>query len=41
LAVDKHTGQPERSSVYGNRTMIADLARYRENIQSITGVLSD
>jgi hypothetical protein len=41
LAVDHHIGQPERSSVYGNRTMIADLARYRENIQSITGALSD
>jgi hypothetical protein len=27
--------------VYGNRTMIADLARYRENIQSITGTLPD
>jgi hypothetical protein len=41
LAVDNHIGQPERSSVYGNRTMIADLARYRQFIQDITGVLSD
>lgn len=41
LAVDNHKGQPERSAVYGNRTMIADLARYRENIQSITDALPD
>jgi hypothetical protein len=41
LAVDNHTGQPERSAVYGNRTMIADLARYSQFIQSVTGALSD
>ena len=41
LAVDGHTGQPDRSAVYGNRTMIADLARYRKFIQGVTGVLSD
>ncbi len=29
LAVDGHPGQPARSAVYGNRTFIADLARYR------------
>jgi hypothetical protein len=41
LAVDNHTGQPVRSAVYGNRTMIADLARYRQFIQSVTGTLSN
>jgi hypothetical protein len=41
LAVDIHTGQPVRSAVYGNRTMIADLARYRQFIQSVTGALSN
>jgi len=41
LAVDNHTDQPVRSAVYGNRTMIADLSRYRQFIQSVTGALSD
>jgi secreted trypsin-like serine protease len=41
LAVDNHIGQPERSAVYGNRTMIADLARYSQFIESVTGVLPD
>jgi secreted trypsin-like serine protease len=41
LAVDNHTGQPDRSAVYGNRTMIADLARYKRFIQSVTDALSD
>ncbi len=41
MAVDRHPGQPERSAAYGNRTFIADLARYRQFIQDITGVLSD
>jgi len=36
LAVDNHTGQPDRAAVYGNRTVIADLARYREFIQRVT-----
>ena len=41
LAVDNHIGQPARSAAYGNRTMIADLARYSQFIQSVTGALSD
>lgn len=41
LAVDNHVGQPDRSAVYGNRTMIADLARYSQFIQSVTGASSD
>jgi hypothetical protein len=41
LAVDKHNGQPERSAAYGNRTMIADLARYNQFIQSVTGAPSN
>jgi hypothetical protein len=41
LAVDNHTGQPDRSAVYGNRTMIADLARYSQFIQSVTDAPSD
>jgi hypothetical protein len=41
LAVDGHTDQPDRSAVYGNRTIIADLARYRKFIQGVTGVLLD
>jgi hypothetical protein len=41
LAVDNHSGQPERSAVYGNRTMIADLARYSQFIRAVTGVLSN
>jgi hypothetical protein len=41
LAVDNHIGQPYRSAVYGNRTIIADLARYSRFIQSVTGALSD
>ncbi len=41
LAVDNHIGQPDRSAVYGNRTMIADLARYSQFIQSVTGILAD
>ena len=39
LAVDNHNGQPARSSAYGNRTLIADLARYIESIQRVTGIL--
>jgi len=35
LAVDNYPGQPEKSSAYGNRTFIADLARYRESIVGI------
>ena len=41
LAVDHHDGQPDRSAVYGNRTMIADLARYNRFIQSITNAPSN
>jgi hypothetical protein len=41
LAVDGHTGQPVRLAAYGNRTFIADLARYRDFIQGVTGVPSD
>ena len=41
LAVDSHFGQPARSAAYGNRTFIADLARYRQFIHSITNVLPD
>jgi hypothetical protein len=41
LAVDVHNGQPDRSSVYGNRTMIADLARYSRFIQSVTDAVSN
>ncbi len=39
LAVDAHDGQPDQSAAYGNRTLIADLARYREFIRSVTGPL--
>jgi hypothetical protein len=35
LAVDNHDGQPVRSAVYGNRTMIADLSRYIQFIRSV------
>jgi hypothetical protein len=35
LAVDNYARQPDRSAVYGNRTMIADLARYSQFIQNI------
>jgi len=38
MAVDSHPGQPARSAVYGNRTFIADLARYRQFIFGITDV---
>jgi hypothetical protein len=41
LAVDDHSDQPARVAAYGNRTFIADLARYRQFIQGVTGVLSD
>ena len=41
MAVDNHPGQPLRSAVYGNRTFIADLARYRQSIHRVTGALSD
>jgi hypothetical protein len=32
-------GQPPRTAIYGNRTIIANLAHYREAIQQITGLL--
>jgi len=35
LAVDSHPGQPARSGAYGNRTIFADLSRYRKFIQSV------
>jgi len=35
LAVDNHPGQPDRSAAYGNRTFIADLARYRQFILGV------
>jgi hypothetical protein len=41
LAVDNHDGQPSGSAVYGNRTMIADLSRYGQFIQSVTDALSN
>ncbi len=41
LAVDSHTGQPARSAAYGNRTFIADLARYSQFIHGVTDVLPD
>jgi hypothetical protein len=41
LAVDNYARQPNRSAVYGNRTMIADLSRYSRFIQSVTGALSN
>jgi hypothetical protein len=41
LAVDGHPGQPFRSAAYGNRTFIADLARYRQFIHGVTEVLRD
>ena len=41
LAVDSHSGQPARSAAYGNRTFIADLARYSQFIHSVTDVLPD
>jgi len=39
LAVDAYDGQPDSSAAYGNRTLIADLARYAEFIRSVTGPL--
>ncbi len=41
LAVDSHSGQPDRSAAYGNRTFIADLARYSQFIHGVTDVLPD
>ena len=41
LAVDSHVGQPARSAAYGNRTFIADLARYSQFIHGVTDVLPD
>jgi len=41
LAIDNNPGQPEDSSVYGNRTFIADLARYREFIQRVIDAQPD
>jgi hypothetical protein len=41
LAVDNHNGQPSGVAVYGNRTMIADLARYGQFIQGVTDALAD
>lgn len=41
LAVDTHDGQPDRLSAYGNRTIIADLAHYRQFIQSVTNAVSN
>jgi hypothetical protein len=41
LAVDGHPGQPYGSAAYGNHTFIADLARYRPFIRSITADLRD
>jgi hypothetical protein len=41
MAVDSHPGQPVRSAVYGNRTIIADLSRYRQFIQSVTDAPRD
>ncbi|HXV37692.1 MAG TPA: trypsin-like peptidase domain-containing protein [Myxococcota bacterium] len=37
LAVDGHPGQPQRSAIYGNRTFIADLARYRAFVLRVIG----
>ena len=41
MAVDSHPGQPTRSGAYGNRTIIADLSRYRDSIQSVTDTPRD
>jgi hypothetical protein len=38
LAVKSYQGQPPRTAVYGNQTVIADLAHYREAIYRITGL---
>jgi hypothetical protein len=35
MAVDGHPGQPARSAAYGNRTIIADLSRYKQSIRGI------
>jgi hypothetical protein len=46
LAVDAHfadadTDESAQLAAYGDRTLIADLARYRQFIQGVTGVLPD
>lgn len=41
LAVDGHPGQPARSAVYGNRTFIGDLSRYRAFILGAIGAAQD
>lgn len=41
MAVDSHPGQPARSAAYGNRTILADLSRYRKSIQSFTDAPRD
>jgi hypothetical protein len=38
LAIKEYEGQPQRSAVYGNHTVIADLSHYREVIYQITGL---
>ena len=41
LAIKGYDGQPQRSAVYGNQTVIADLAHYRETIYRVTGRSED
>lgn len=41
MAVDSHPGQPARSGAYGNRTIFADLSRYRDFIQNVTDAPRD
>jgi len=41
LATDTYGNQTRRTTLYGNRTFIADLARYRDFIHRITGLFPD
>jgi hypothetical protein len=35
VAIDTYAGQPAATSLYGNRTFVADLSRYREQISPV------
>ena len=38
FATRPHEGQPERTTLYGNLTLAADLAHYRDQVLAIAGV---
>ncbi len=41
IGIKRYNNQPQRTAVYGNQTVIADLAHYREEIHRITGLYGD